>query len=194
MRTLDFFVVDIPKRLNDTIRTQGGLELFVDTKFDEFSHRITEGEVVASPERYDIEVSSGDTLYFHHLVVVNDGQPLTGVENHYIVKCDKQFTLNNQAFAYKCKKTGGIHPLFGWTLLEAVDQEDEPASEIIEIVKIEEDPVRIGRVSFDCDELAELGVKKGDVVGFAKDMDYRIQIDDKEYYRVRAEDLLYVET
>jgi co-chaperonin GroES (HSP10) len=37
-------------------------------------------------------------------------------------------------------------------------------------------------------------VKKGDVVGFAKDMDYRIQIDDKEYYRVRAEDLLYVET
>jgi hypothetical protein len=86
MRTLDFFVVDIPKRLNDTIRTQGGLELFVDTKFDEFSHRITEGEVVASPERYDIEVSSGDTLYFHHLVVVNDGQPLTGVENHYIVK------------------------------------------------------------------------------------------------------------
>lgn len=194
MRTLDFFVVDIPKRLNDTIRTQGGLELFVDTKFDEFSHRITEGEVVASPERYDIEVSSGDTLYFHHLVVVNDGQPLTGVENHYIVKCDKQFTLNNQAFAYKCRKTGGIHPLFGWTLLEAVDQEDEPASEIIEIVKIEEDPVRIGRVSFDCDELAELGVKKGDVVGFAKDMDYRIQIDDKEYYRVRAEDLLYVET
>jgi len=194
MRTLDFFVVDIPKRLNDTIRTQGGLELFVDTKFDEFSHRITEGEVVASPERYDIEVSSGDTLYFHHLVVVNDGQPLTGVENHYIVKCDKQFTLNNQAFAYKCKKTGEIHPLFGWTLLEAVDQEDEPASEIIEIVKIEEDPVRTGRVSFDCDELAELGVKKGDVVGFAKDMDYRIQIDDKEYYRVRAEDLLYVET
>ena len=194
MRTLDFFVVDIPKRLNDTIRTQGGLELFVDTKFDEFSHRITEGEVVASPERYDIEVSSGDTLYFHHLVVVNDGQPLTGVENHYIVKCDKQFTLNNQAFAYKCKKTGGVHPLFGWTLLEAVDQEDEPASEIIEIVKVEEDPITTGRVAFDCKELDELGVKKGDVVGFRKGMDYRVQVEGKEYYRVRAEDLLYVET
>jgi len=194
MRTLDIFVVDIPKRINDTIRTQGGLELYVDTKFDEFKHRVNEGEVVAWPERYEVDARVGDTLYFHHLVVVENGQPLTGVENHYIVKCDKQFTLNNQAFAYKCKKTGGVHPLFGWTLLEAVDQEDEPASEIIEIVKVEEDPITTGRVAFDCKELDELGVKKGDVVGFRKGMDYRVQVEGKEYYRVRAEDLLYVET
>ena len=76
MRTLDIFVVDIPKRINDTIRTQGGLELYVDTKFDEFKHRVNEGEVVAWPERYEVDARVGDTLYFHHLVVVNDGQPL----------------------------------------------------------------------------------------------------------------------
>ena len=48
-------------------------------------------------------------------------------------------------------------------------------------------------VSFDSEELEELGVKKGDVVGFRKNMDYRFKIDGKEYYRTRSEDLLYVE-
>ena len=193
MRTLDFFVVEIPKRLNDTIRTESGFELFVDTKYDEFTHRKTEGKVIASPDRYNTGVSAGDTLYFHHLVVVNDGQPLTGVDNHYIVKCDKTFTIGNQAFAYKDQNTGEIKPLFGWSLLESVEEEEEKLSEVIEVVKLTDSTVRKGRVCFDSKELSDLGVKKGDVVGFAKDMDYRITIDEKEYYRVRSEDLLYVE-
>ena len=60
-------------------------------------------------------------------------------------------------------------------------------------MKLTDSTVRKGRVCFDSNELSDLGVKKGDVVGFAKDMDYRIAIDGKEYYRVRSEDLLYVE-
>jgi len=39
----------------------------------------------------------------------------------------------------------------------------------------------------------ELGLEVGDVVGFRKNMDYRITIEEKEYYRVRAEDLMYKE-
>tara|TARA_R100001443_G_scaffold51865_1_gene63660 strand:- start:334 stop:918 length:585 start_codon:yes stop_codon:yes gene_type:complete len=194
MQTINFFVVEIPKRINDTLRTESGFEIFIDTKFDEFKHRTTEAEVVSPPLKYKTGVEKGDTLYFHHLVVVNDGQPLTGLDNNYIVKCDPKYTIGNQAFAYKSKKTGKIKPLFGWSILESVEEHIDKPSEVIEVITLQEKPVRKGKVAFDSPELKELNVKKGDVVGFAKDMDYRIMIDGKEYYRVRSEDLLYVES
>jgi co-chaperonin GroES (HSP10) len=193
MQTLNFFVVEIPKRINDTVRTESGFEIFIDPKFNEFKHRTTEAEVVSSPIKYKTGVKKGDTLYFHHLVVVNDGQPLTGIDDNYIVKCDPDYTIGNQAFAYKSKKTGKIKPLFGWAILEAVEEHIDKPSEVIEVITLQEKPTRKGRVAFDSQDLKDLKVKKGDVVGFAKDMDYRIMIDDKEYYRVRSEDLLYVE-
>ena len=43
MKTLDLFVVELEKQLNDTMTTESGLELYVDTRFNEFEHRVTEG-------------------------------------------------------------------------------------------------------------------------------------------------------
>ena len=193
MRTFDLFVVKIDKLLKETIKTEGGLELYVDTRFNEFQNRTTEAPVVAVPFKYDTGVEVGDTLYFHHLVVINDGQPLTGEDNHYIVRFDPNHTVNNQAIAYKSAKTGEVHPLAGWSLLERVEEPEEERSGTIEVVRLKESPVTKGKVSFTPPWVEELGLKVGDVVGFKKNMDYRITIDDTEYYRVRAEDLWYVE-
>ena len=190
MKTMNLFVVKVDKPINDTMKTDGGLELFIDTRFNEFEHRQVFGEVVSAPLLIENDVEPGDTLYFHHLVVVEGGQKIPWEENHYIVKCDKQFTIGNQAFAYKKKGSDEITPLFGWCLLEEAEVEKEEA--FIEIVNTEEDLPLTGIVSFDADCLEELDVKKGDEVGFAKNMDYRVNIDGKEYYRVRSEDLLYV--
>jgi len=190
MKTMNLFVVKVDKPINDTMKTDGGLELFIDTRFNEFEHRQVFGEVVSAPLLIENDVEPGDTLYFHHLVVVEGGQKIPWEENHYIVKCDKQFTIGNQAFAYKKKGSDEITPLFGWCLLEESEVEKEEA--FIEIVNTEEDLPLTGIVSFDADCLKELDVKKGDEVGFAKNMDYRVNIDGKEYYRVRSEDLLYV--
>ena len=49
MKTLNLFVVELEKTLNDTIKTESGLELYVDNRFDEFEHRVTEGPVVCAP-------------------------------------------------------------------------------------------------------------------------------------------------
>jgi hypothetical protein len=49
MKTLSFFIVHLDKRLNDTIKTAGGLELYLDPKYDEFKHRVNEG----AAERYN---------------------------------------------------------------------------------------------------------------------------------------------
>ena len=86
METLHLFVVELEKKINDTIKTDSGLELYVDNRFNEFEHRVTEGPVVCSPRKYNTGVKKGDTLYFHHLVVINEGQALTGSDNHYLIK------------------------------------------------------------------------------------------------------------
>ena len=173
--------------------TPGGLELFIDTKFNEFENRIQEGPVVAAPFKHDTGVEPGDTLYFHHLVVLNEGQVLTGEPNHYTVRFDPEHTINNQAIAYKDQHTGDIHPLAGWSLLEPVEEEKVQESDTIEVVKFSEVPVTKGRVAFEAPWIEEIGAKVGDIVGFRKNMDYRVNIDGKEYYRTRAEDLMYVE-
>ena len=102
--------------------------------------------------------------------------------------------MNNQAIAYKCKDTGEIRPLGGWALLEHVEEIDPgEQSDLIEVVKLEESQVTKARVAFTAPWIEELGLKVGDIVGIKKDMDYKIFIDDKPYYRTRSEDLLYVE-
>ena len=193
MKTFDLFVVEIKKRIHDTLNTESGLELYIDNRFDEVKNRTTEAPVIAVPFKYDTGVEVGDTLYFHHLVVINDGQPLTGEDNHYLVRFDPDHTGNNPAIAYKSAKTGDIHPLAGWSLLERVEEREEKQSDIIDVVKLKDSPVTKGKVSFTPPWVEELGLEVGDVVGFGKNMDYRITIEDKEYYRVRAEDLMYVE-
>jgi len=193
MKTFDLFIVKLEKRLNDTITTNNGLELYIDTRFHEFDKRITEGPVTAVPFKYDTGVKVGDTLYFHHLVVVNDGQPLVGEDNHYFVRFDPQHTVNNQAIAYKCQETGRVYPLAGWSLLKGVEEDEEPESSTIEVVRLKDKPVTKGMVAFEAPWIDALGLKIGDVVGFKQNMDYRIKIDGVEYYRTRAEDLMYVE-
>ena len=193
MRTFDLFVVKIERLINDTIKTESGLELYIDNRFNEFQNRTTEAPVVAVPFKYDTGVEVGDTLYFHHLVVVNDGQPLTGEDDHYLVRFDPDNTVNNQAIAYKSAKTGRVHPLAGWSLLERVEEREEEQSDIIDVVRLKDSPVTKGMVSFTPPWVEELNLQVGDVVGFRKNMDYRITIEGKEYYRVRAEDLMYKE-
>ena len=196
MRTFNFFVVELEKLVNDTITLDNGLELYIDTGKDdmgEFNYRVTEGPVVASPFKFQTGVRPGDTLYFHHLVVMQGGQVLTGDDSHYIVKYAEE-ALSNQAIAYKCQDTGKIKPLFGWSLLEPVEEEEEKfPSDLVEMVQLAEKLPTKGRVAFNSEQLADIGVKVGDVVGFKENRDYRIKIDGKEYYRTRVEDLLYVE-
>ena len=195
MKTLDLFVVELDKQINDTITTESGLTLHVDTRFNEFKHRVTEGPVIAAPMRHDTGVEEGDTLYFHHLVVLNEGQALTGFDKHFLVRYDPEHTINNQAIAYKSKKSGHIYTLAGWSLLSPVDQDAPPGtqSDLIEIVKLEETPVRKARVAFTAPWIEELGLEVGDIVGIKKNRDYEITIDGNTYFRVRAEDILYVE-
>ena len=186
MKTFNLFVVKLKNRLKDTVKTESGFELYVDPKFNDFTNRTTEGPVVCVPFKYDTGVEVGDTLYFHHLVVLggdNNGQIFTEEDNTYIVNYDPKHAISNQAIAYKSKKDNKIRCLTGWCLLKSTEQEE-----------LEEKLPTKGEVVYICKEADEIGVVPGDIVGFKQNRDYRITIDGQEYYRTRAEDLMYVES
>ena len=191
MNSLKDFIVFVPQRLNDKI-VVNGLELYVDPKYDEFSHRKTSGEVVAVPLKYNTGVKEGDTIYFHHHVVINGGQKMQYGEDLYLVRYSDARATENQAIAHKSKETGEVKPMKGWSLLTPYMEEAPKLSEIIETVELTERPYINGIVAFDSEDLQDMGVKKGDIVGFKKNHDYEVDIDGEKYFRVRTEDLLYV--
>jgi co-chaperonin GroES (HSP10) len=191
MESLNSFIIYLEKRYEDEIETKGGLKLYVDTRFQPFKNRVNEGEVIAVPAKYETEVEVGDTLYFHHLVVIADGQPLPVDDNHYVVRYDPDNPLNSQAFAFKSKRTGEVKPLSTWSILEHVEQEKEVKSDLIEVVEVKERQVKKAKVAFENQKLRDLGVKKGDIVGVKKDSDYAFKIDGETFYRTRLVDLWY---
>ena len=99
--------------------------------------------------------------------------------------------VSNQAIAYSVKTLARSN-LYGWSLLEPVEEEDKTKSDVVEIVQPKKASYKRS-CRFTSSGIEEIGLKVGDVVGFKENRDYRIKIDGKEYYRTRIEDLLYVE-
>jgi co-chaperonin GroES (HSP10) len=190
MQALNSFLVQLETNVKDTIETDSGLKLYIDTRFagGEFDNRITGGPVVSLPAKYDTEVKVGDTIYFHHLVVMNKGQLMPGTDDVYMVDYSPDVVTNNQAFAYKSAKSGHIYTLAGWALIKHMDQDEENVSDLIEVVKLKDTEVTKGILAFD---VPDLDLKAGAVVGFKKNRDYKIEIDGKDYYRIAISQLLY---
>ena len=190
MQALNSFLVQLETNVKDTIETESGLKLYIDTRFagGEFDNRITGGPVVSLPAKYDTEVKVGDTIYFHHLVVLNKGQLMPGTDDVYMVDYSPDVVTNNQAFAYKSAKSGHIYTLAGWALIKHMDQDEENVSDLIEVVKLKDTEVTKGILAFD---VPDQDLKAGAVVGFKKNRDYKIEIDGKDYYRIAISQLLY---
>lgn len=194
MKALEHFTITLDKAIKDSVVLDSGLELFIDNKFKEFEHRKTEAIINSTPLRYETKARKGDTLYFHHLVVIGEGQRFPGEKNLYMVKYDTTHALNNQAIAYKSAETNQIHPLWGWCLLSPIEQDKKDEEEpLIKIAGAKEKLPTKAKVVVPCEGLEEMGVQVGDTVGFKENMDYRITIDGEEYYRVALTELLYKE-
>tara|TARA_Y100000114_G_scaffold153157_1_gene172619 strand:- start:677 stop:1252 length:576 start_codon:yes stop_codon:yes gene_type:complete len=189
MNLLYYFVVKLPKLFHDEIAL-GDQKIYLETKFDEFEHRVNEGEVVHTPLKFDTPVKPGDTLYFHHNVVINGGMPFADYKDHYVVSFDPKVAVNSHAYAYKPKGSDEILPLDGWSILEpAFEEEVEHA--MFDVVKLKAKVRTTGVVAAPSQDLEDLGLKVGDTVGFRKNMDYTFKANDKEYFRTRTQDLLY---
>lgn len=190
MKSINAFVVRIQKPLKEEITLSNGLKLFVDNKFNEFEHRVSEGEVVATPAKYDLGVSVGDTIYFHHHVVIGDGQKVHWEDDLYFVYYDPDKAVMSQAIAYK-NSQGEVKCLSNWFLLTSTNETESIDSESVILDHLKKDVKN--EAVIDClPAKYDIEVKEKDVVGFKKNSDYEITIDDHVYFRVREDDILYV--
>lgn len=193
MRMLHYFVVKLEKRLQDTI-SLGDKEIYVETKFNEFDHRICHGEVVSLPEKYDTPVQVGDTLFFHHLVVVDGGMPFDDRENEFLVSYDPDVMINCHAFAYTPQGHDEIIPLSMWSVLTECEPEIEKESGSIESVSFSGMDADRGHLAYVTSDHKDMGLTLLDKVVFPSKYRYDFKnIEGGTMYRVRTSDLLYVE-
>jgi|MDTC01.1.fsa_nt_gb co-chaperonin GroES (HSP10) len=191
MRPLSNFVVYVPKKVNETKKI-GDVEIYIETKFNEFEHRVMEGEVVGIPEKHKTQVAIGDTLYFHHHVVITP-QVLDEKNDLYQVNYSPDGGHATQSYIVKKKDTDEIIALDDWVFLDPIKPEPKLKSDILELVSFEEEVNYKGKIMYASDKIKELGLKIGDVVWFTKDSDYEMQIDDKKLWRVLIQNLTIVE-
>ncbi len=191
MRPLSNFVVYVPKKVNETKKI-GDVEIYIETKFNEFEHRVMEGEVVGIPEKYKTQVAVGDTLYFHHHVVITP-QVLDEKNDLYQVNYSPDGGHATQSYIVKKKDTDEIIALDDWVFLDPIKPEPKLKSDILELVSFEEEVNYKGKIMYASDKIKDLGLKIGDVVWFTKNSDYEMQIDDKKLWRVLIQNLTIVE-
>jgi len=194
MKALRNFIVNVPKKTEDTVKL-GDKEIFLDSRFDEFNHRICYGRVVSAPHVIETGAKEGDLLFFHHHVTQN--KTLSLGDDNYIVVYDEENPRGSHAIAYRDSE-GELHMLSEWVFVQPVEEEVEEevtASGIIIDLKVKERDEREAVVFMPHKQLMKQGVKVGDVVGFDKDSDYKMKLDDESIvYRMRLDDISYVKT
>lgn len=188
MRSLYDFFVKMPKAFNDEVKV-GDTSIYIDPKWNEFDNRKQSAEVVAVPEKYDTPVKVGDTIFFHHHVVISNngnGQRVDG--DIYAVRFDPNNGHGTQAYAYKCQETGDIELLSDWVFLIPEEQEAEETTDSGIIVALKEPEYnQYGYVLYDSPAVQQLGLKAGDKVMIMKNADYKMEIDGQEVYRVHID-------
>ena len=191
MRPLYDFHIKI-KNLFEKEIVVGGVVLHKDTRFDDFDGRISHTEIVGVPEKFGTVAEIGDTLIFHHHIN-QEIDKYTVSEGVARVSYDPE-NYQGQSYAV-IKPDGSVHMLGNWVFLRAESQKKED--------NITAAGLFIGRISKEdrqeaevyCEGLGteEIGIKKGDVVHYTKNSDYRVKLPSgDEVYRCKPSDIVYV--
>jgi co-chaperonin GroES (HSP10) len=188
MNPLRDFIIHLPKKVNDTVSV-GGVELYMETKFDEFNHRYNFAEITAIPTKYKLGAKVGDTLYFHHHIISNP--QLVIYENHYIVSYSEEQGYHNHAYAYETED--GLHMLGDWVFVESISEEKEETTASGLVISLSKPEEKEGRLLCINKNTEDMGLKVGDIIGFSKNSDYTMTLKDgRKVWRMRNDDLVYV--
>jgi hypothetical protein len=147
---------------------------------------------VGVPQKYNTGVEEGDTLYFHHHVVIT---PQSVDEKHdlYQVLYHPDGGFSSQAYAVKKKDSGEIIALADWVFLDPIEPEAKLKSDVLELVSFDTPVNEKGRIKYASDKIKEEGLKVGDIVYFQKDADYEMEIENKKLWRMLIQHLMVVE-
>lgn len=187
MKSPNAFVIRLPEKFKSELEV-GGDKILLISKFQEFENRHMEAEIVSVPILHDTGAKPGDTLYFHHHVILEKNYQVE--EDLFLVPFHPMGGRNNLANAFK--NEAGINMLAEWVFLEKMDSSKKLTSELIEIVQDEVSNDH-GRIKYDSESLKEMDLHVGDVVYFSKNSDYEMEVDGEKVWRMMTSDLMYAE-
>ncbi len=164
------------KRYNNTKKI-GGIEFVVSTSEEDYESANREAVVLSTPIGYCGEIEPGDTLLVHHNVFkfYNDikGRRKSGKsflkENLFLVD-------NDQFFLYKKIHQWYAHDKYCFV-------EPIPPKESIILKPLKEEPL-VAKMIYPNSKLSQQGVKRGDLVSFKPDSEYKFTLDGKKLYRM----------
>lgn len=181
------FVVKLPEKFKDEVKIGDNTTIKIVTKFNEFEHRYNYGEIVAAPSQFANR--KGDTLYFHHHVVMEQVYDIG--DNLYLVNYDSTGGYSNHAIAIE-DKAGNITMLGDWCFVLPPSEPKEETSDSGIILSIKEEPELEGELLAMPEDSEWFGVSIGEVVGYRKNSDYRMELKDGTFvYRMRTTELMY---
>lgn len=190
------FILFLPKTHNDTIETDGGLQLFSDPKWNESHMRAYHARCISAPQSLQGVVPKGCDIWFKHNMakIKRDGVSDKMIRDGYywLPYTDSyEDNINNQAIAYRDKE-GNIKTLGWFTLVKPVDSMDEKIeSSVLELVSFKKRQLNLGKIFSISDNAKELfGVDVGDTIYYKNTQQYRVEIDGEMYYRVRPQGIL----
>ena len=190
MRPLYDFFVKLEKPFEEEFKV-GSLTLAKDMRFDDFEGRISYAEIVATPQKFGTDAEIGDLLIFHHHI--NQEKDKYRVDGDVMKVSYDPKNYQGQAYA-AISPSGEVKMLGDWVFLRAVSQkQEEQASKsgLFLGYKTKEDNQE-AEVYCEGTGTDELELKKGDLVGYSKNSDYRIKLPNgDEVFRMKPNDILY---
>ena len=189
MKTLHHFLVEIPQKFKDEIKLSDETTLKLVTKFNEFEHRINYGTIVSCPKNCPVEFCEGQTLYFHHHVVMEQMYDIG--EGLFLVTYDSNGGYGNHAIAIE-NEDGDVTMLGDWCFVFPPRKAEETTTSSGIILTLKEEPKLEGMLYALPPDSEWIGTESGDVVGYTKNSEYEMELlDGTKVYRMRTTELLY---
>lgn len=159
-------------------------DLIVSVSKEDASHSNRIGIVVETPVGYSGPVCIGDEMIVHHNVFkfYNDMKGRERNGRSYLFD-NKFFVEDDRWFMYR--KPGGdwqTHDKYCFVSPETIDHDFWMAVPGL-------DRHLIGRLAYSNEELNDLGINQGDLIGFTPGSEYEFEIDGEKMYRMFTENI-----
>lgn len=171
------FIVQLDKAYMDEIQTNSGIVLYRDTTWNPEFYAQTNGLVTGLPRFNELDVTTGDQIYFSYQVVEDKIQRDrdTDVHKNLLFRKGKKVWLVAPELIYFRVRNDQLQMLNGYVLLDMIEEETKSAL-------IVPDYLKKVKVVGQARVVAAKNYQKGEVIMFDKRFVETYELFGKEYY------------
>lgn len=176
----DFIVKPVGKRY-DNIKKVDDKELILNTKIESFKSVNNMAEVVNIPLAFKTDIKVGDKIIIHHNVF-RRFYDIRGDQKNSRSFLEEDLYLVQQDQIYLYGDIGKWKTFGDRCFVKPIKNNDQ--------FSLEKEQKHIGILKYGNSSLEELGINKGDLVGFKPYSEFEFIIDDSRLYCMKSNDIV----